>query len=173
MESLLPNHWDQWFFNCCSARQPLVSMVFDGRPLSFWGYIIAKVYIQCIDEGGKVWKLWGEVGGCVCYLGLREACLWMNFRKISEQPLTPPPIPTVPFLGKNVAIFSTKFFRSEMTLPKQFLCLIPKVLQRNFLDQKMPPHLWKFSGNSSILVETGFPYKNCCFNVWGNIDSLL
>ena len=77
----------------------------------------------------------------------RETCLLNNgrisecFRKISERPLTPPPLfrkiilrffPQTDCAGTK---FAMKFFGSEMT----------------------PPPFRKFSGNSSILVETGFP----------------
>ena len=82
----------------------------------------------------------------------------MNFRKISERPLTPPP---APFSEKNVAIFfqtgpnrtkfATKFFRSEITSPPfwrfsgkswpKLAFLKQKKTQRIFLDRKWsPPH---------------------------------
>ena len=102
------------------------------------------------------------------------------------------PLPPAPFSEKNVAIFfqtgpnrtkfATKFFRSEMTPPffwrfsgkswPKLAFLKQKKTQRNFLDRKWPPPLFrKFSGNSSLFVNLGFPKfcvheTNCASMVW-------
>ena len=70
---------------------------------------------------------------------------WMNFRKISEQPLTPPTPPPPPFFWENkLQIF---------WLRKKIVVSNAKNFATKFLDRKWPP-----LENSSILEKTGFPY---------------
>ena len=61
----------------------------------------SKVLIRELGDApdGKLTKL--VFRGNVLSKGSLSAPKWMNFWKISEQPLTPRP-----FIGKNVAIFS-------------------------------------------------------------------
>ena len=105
--------------------------------------------------------------------GRSRGPFWMNFRKTSKRPLTPPP--PRPRFGKLCCAFfgrpenlqrnsfglawpppfSRKFI--VFTPPK-----LPKKPQRNFLDRKWPsPPLRKFSENSSKMAHTVVPnWKN-------------
>ena len=73
----------------------------------------------------------------------------MNFRKISERPLPPPPRP---FFGK----FHCDFFRKFIT--KIPVSNAKKIAMKFFGSEMTPPPFRKFSGNSFESGDTGFPY---------------
>ena len=144
-------------------------------------------------NGVRTWARDSDGGSCIHSPGylscIRHPCTnkgslyfqkAMNFRKIFERPLTPPP---APFSEKNVAIFfqtgpnrtkfATKFFRSEMT--PSLYDVFPENHDQNwrFFSKKKrneifwigndppplppPPPFRKLSANSSVLVNRGFP----------------
>ena len=92
-------------------------------------------------------------------ISFRDACLyqyrWM-FGKVPNGLW--PPLPPL-FWEKCCDFFLRKFLERKWPPPK-LASLMLKILQRNFLDRKWPPPLWNFSKNSSIMVQTGFPYVN-------------